>query len=202
MADFVPLLGLTRHSDGEAAAGRRAGGSVLHLEGGAVLGLGLASDVEPGGADMGMAGPMLEIVEIGAVVAGIADRGDPHGVGADPDGFLGDPGFLGIFSDDIAGNAVGGELAGCAFRQVAAKRAEQRAFEVVAMAGLVQIVLDQAAGEGMRRDKTDPVAFAFDLEMRDAFTRGEVLNAKVAELGAAKAMEEEGGENGPVTLAL
>lgn len=83
------------------------GRSVFDLECRAILGLGLASDVQTCGADMGMAGPMLEIVEIGPMVAGIADRGDSHGMRRDADRFLGDTGFFGISSDDVASNAVG-----------------------------------------------------------------------------------------------
>ena len=83
--------------------------SVFHLKCRAVFGFGLSSDIEPGGADMGMPGPMLEIVEIGTVVAGVTDGGDAHGMGRDTDGFLRDAGFPGVFSDHVAGDAVGCE---------------------------------------------------------------------------------------------
>ena len=70
------------------------------------------------------------------------------------------------------------------------------------MAGFTEIVPDQAAGEGMGRDEADAVALAFDPEMGDAFALGEVLDAEIAKLRAAQAMEEQGSENGSIAFTL
>ena len=72
----------------------------------------------------------------------------------------------------------------------------------VAMSGPRQILLDRPLRGRVDRDKADLVALAVDPEMHDALTAVQVPDPEPAELLAADAVIEQGGENGAVAHAL
>jgi len=65
------------------------------------------------------------------------------------------------------------------------------------MAGDRQIFLDQTLRQRLNRDKPDLAALALDLKLQYALTALDVLNAQPAELLAADAVIEEGGQYRP-----
>ena len=78
---------------------------VADAERGAVLGPAVASVVEPGGADVGVAEPVLDAGDVGLVLEGVGGGGGPERV---DDAFHGDGGGRGVLPDELV-DAVAGE---------------------------------------------------------------------------------------------
>ena len=86
---------------------------------------------------------------------------------------------------------------------VVADRPEQRAVFVGAVAGGVEVIVDERVGAGMQRQIPRLAAFAGHLEMRHAFARvPEVLDLELAQFLAPQRVEQQRGQDGAVALAL
>ena len=72
----------------------------------------------------------------------------------------------------------------------------------VAMSSPIQILLDRALRGRVDGNETDLVALAHDAKMQDTLAAVQVLDPEAAELLAADAVIEQGGENGAVTHPL
>ena len=73
---------------------------------------------------------------------------------------------------------------------------------ITVVAGDAQVLLDQPARHSMQRNEPDLAALALDPKMHHAVTALHVLDPKAAQLLAADAVIEQGGEDGATAHAL
>src|SRR6266850_4829886 len=137
--------------------------SIIHLERRTVLGACLAVIVDAGGGNVGVAKPFLNLGDVGLVVEGIGGGGRAQRMGADLEAEL-----CRICLYQLV-DRVGRErlLEGLGLAAVVFNRSEQRAVVVFAVAGGVEVIVDERVGPGMQRQKPHFLALAADFEMRN-----------------------------------
>ena len=144
-----------------------------------------------------MAKPFLDFGDVGLVIERIGGGRRAQGVSADLEPELR---RVGAHQPIYAiGRNRPFKLAGA----VVADRTKQRAAFISAVPGGIEAIVDKPVGPRMQRQVAGLSAFAGHLEMRHAFPRvAEILHLQLAQLLAPQRVEQEGGENGAVALAL
>lgn len=133
--------------------------SIRHLERRTVLGPTLAVIVEAGSRDVRVAEPVLHLGNVGAIVERIGGGGRAQRMGT---GFEAERPriFLHQFVDRIRRKRL---LEG--FGHIVFDRPEERAVVVHAVAGRLEVIVDQRVGAGMELHIARLVAFAGDLQI-------------------------------------
>ena len=153
--------------------------------------------VDACGADVGVAEPFLHLGDVGLVVERVGRGGRTERMRADLK-----PEQRGIAAHDPV-NPVGGDRPFHPSGAVVADRPEQRTVFIGAVTGRVKVVVDQPVGAGMQRQIPGLTTLAGHLEVRHAFARvPEILDLELAQLLAAKRVEQQRREDGAVALAL
>ena len=119
--------------------------SVADAERGAVLGPAVAPVVEAGGADVGVAEPVLDAGDVGLVLEGVGGGRGPERV---DDALHGDGGGRGVLPDELVDAVAGERPAGPA----GPGRLEEGCVPVVAVPGELEVV-----AEGRERGRVDRV---------------------------------------------
>ena len=117
--------------------------SVADAERGAVLGPACAPVVEPGGADVGVAEPVLDACDVGLVLEGVGGGRGPERV---DDALHGDGGGRGVLPDELVDAVARERPAGPA----GLGRLEQGCVPVAAVAGELEVI-----AEGRERGRVD-----------------------------------------------
>ena len=107
-----------------------------------------------------------------------------------------------VFANDVAIDRGRIEVAVKAAGTVVLDRAEEGALEVTAMPGQRQILLARTLRRCIDWNKADLGALAVDPKMQDALAAVQILDPETAELLAANAVIEQGGQNGAVAHPL
>jgi len=156
-------------------------------------------DPDDGRADM--AEPVLNAGDVGAVLEGDGGGRGLERMGAKADDLICEPGGLGMGMHQAV-DGVGMQRFFEITRGPVPERAEQSSLEIGAMATFGQIGLDSPDCLGMGRLVLDLAALALDTQEGGALALLAVTDLQATELGTAQAVEEEGGEDGAVALAL
>ena len=159
------------------------------------LGPALAPVVEAGGADVGVAEPVLDAGDVGFVVEGVGGGGGPEGV---DDAFHGNAGQGGVLPDELVDAVARERPAGPA----GLRRLEQGCVPVAAVLGELEVV-----AQGRERGRVDRYgpglgALAADPEVRHAPVLVERADGEARNLIAAESVVEQDGEECPVAPRL
>jgi hypothetical protein len=175
----------------------RPGGSIGHLERRTVLRPRSAVIVDAGGGDVGVAEPFLNLGDVGLMIERVGGGRRAQRMGADREAEL-----RRIGSHQLV-DAIRGDRRFQPPGAVVADRPEQRAGLVGAVAGGVEVVVDQSMGARMQRQIARLAALAGDFQVWHAFARvPKILHLQLAQLLATQHVEQQRRQDGAVALAL
>ena len=159
--------------------------SISDLESRAILGSRPPMIVNPRGADVGVPKPLLHLGDVGLVVERVGGGGRAKRMRTDFKPELcrvGPHQSLNAIGRDRRVEPPGG---------VVLYRPEQRAALIGAVAGRVEIIVNERVGAGMQRQISGLAALAGYLQMRHAFARvPEILDLELAQLLAPQRVEQ------------
>ena len=171
--------------------------SVGHLERRAVLGPRPPVIVDARRGDVRVTEPLLHLGDVGLVIERVGRGGRTQRMSADLEPKRGGIGPHQLVDAVRRDGAFG--LSGA----VVADGAEQRAVLVSAVSGGIEVLVDERVGAGMQRQIPRLAALAGDPEMRHAFPRVlGILDLQLAQFLAPQCVEQQGGQDGAVALAL
>ena len=154
-------------------------------------GLPVAAVVEPGGADVGVAEPVLDTSDVGLVLEGVGGGRGPERM---DDALHGDGGGRGVLPDELVDAVAGERPAGPA----GLGRLEQGCVPVAVVAGELEVVAEGRERGRVDRDGPGLGALAADPEVRHASVLVERSDREAGDLVAPEPVVEEDSQEGPV----
>ena len=149
-----------------------------------------------------MAEPLLHLGDIGFVVERVSSSRRPQGVNAEAIDLGVDARRPAIFADNVVIDGIRIERAVEFLGAIVGNWTEHWRGGIAAMARKRQIFLDQLLCCCMHGNEADLAALAVHAEMHHALTAVQITQAQTAELIAAEAVLEQGGQNGAIAHAL
>ena len=147
--------------------------------------------------DVGVPEPLLHLGDVGMVIQCVGHRGRSQRVGTDLE-----PEPRGVDPHQLV-DAVRGDRALEQAGAVVPDRPEQRAGLVDAVAGRLEVVVDQRVDPRMQRHITRLAALAGDFQVRHALARMPgVADPKLAQLLTPQGVKQQRRQDGAVALAL
>lgn len=171
--------------------------SVADLEGGRILRPQVPAVVEPGGADVGMAQPLLDLGDVGLVLEGVGGGGGAQAVDAET--FDRDAGGPGVGADQGI-DALGTDPHPGPFPAQGQEQRRPGVHEVVSRG--LQVAMDTLGGDRMEGQVAQLAALAVDAQVLEAAAVLEVVDGQAGGFLAAQAVIEQHGEQRPVAPAL